>query len=256
MQSDDDTLRFSFLSDNSRFSTTTLNINPDRNSAATIEFDFDQDIQSSKAYCRLLPSQVRSSKVEDSIPLVRVVEETEGGAIQPDAISPKNVDASAGPANTQVATVEVPIHHQRKEEVLEDSSMVITLAERDNSTAMKTVERESRQSLVLHKTAPDIASPSSTDSIITIGNSQLPAQSVRHKTISAKDDNPTDSSTSLDTSMDLTQSIEAESGTDVEVVAVKSSRGRRYYTVMAFGGGSSGTSDLCNAVCGLITTLT
>lgn len=61
MQSDDDTLRFSFLSDNSRFSTTTLNINPDRDSAATIEFAFDQDIQSSKAYRRNLPGQVGNS---------------------------------------------------------------------------------------------------------------------------------------------------------------------------------------------------
>jgi hypothetical protein len=54
IQSDDDTLRFSFLSDNSRFSTTTLNINPDRSSAATIEFTFDQDIQSSRVYRRNL----------------------------------------------------------------------------------------------------------------------------------------------------------------------------------------------------------
>jgi hypothetical protein len=61
IQSDDETLRFSFISNNSRFSTTTLNINPERASISTVQFSFDSEIETSKAYLRAGRSKPQSS---------------------------------------------------------------------------------------------------------------------------------------------------------------------------------------------------
>ncbi|TLD37121.1 ras protein [Venturia nashicola] len=88
IQSDDDTLRFSFLSNNSRFSTTTLNINPDRSSAATIEFAFDQDIQSSRAYRRNFqrPSErIVINKHDIKADVVEFIDTTYGPGVPNDA---------------------------------------------------------------------------------------------------------------------------------------------------------------------------